>query len=133
MDIRSFRPAALHPTHGYSHAISVSGGRLVLVSGQVAFDKDRMLVGEGDFAAQARQAFENISVALAAAGANFDTVVRLDYYVTRFDDPERDALVAVRDEFLTGPYPPVNTLQCVSSLGGPGLLIEIVATAVAEA
>ena len=83
MDIRSFRPADLHPTHGYSHAISVSGGRLVMLSGQVAFDKDRLLVGEGDFAAQARQAFENISVALAAAGTGFegtDTAACLSEY-----------------------------------------------------
>lgn len=129
MNIQSYRPAGMHPTHGYSHTISISRARTILVSGQVAFDQQRELVGEGDFAAQARQAFENVGMALEAAGAGFDDVVRLDYFVTRFDDAERDALVAVRDGFVTGAHPPVTTLQCVSSLGGDGLMIEIVATA----
>jgi hypothetical protein len=44
-------------------------GRLVAVSGQVAFDSDGKVVGEGDPAAQAGQVFENLRRCLAAAGA----------------------------------------------------------------
>src|SRR5262249_50071516 len=52
----------------FSHGVIVpSPGRLILLSGQVGYDRhgpDRKLVGPGDVAAQARQAFENIKTLL---------------------------------------------------------------------
>jgi len=127
-----FRPSTLHPTHGYSHAISVEGGRLVVLSGQVSFDEKRELVGEGDFAAQTRQVFENIGFALSAAGASYADVIKLDYFVTDFNDEYRDTIVKIRDEYICTENPPVNTLLGVTTLGAPGLLIEIEATAFIE-
>jgi len=56
-------------------------GQLLIVSGQVAFDKDRKSVGNGDFEAQAVQAFENLRCVLAAAGAHLDNIVRLGAFL----------------------------------------------------
>ncbi|TFV33405.1 RidA family protein [Streptomyces sp. T1317-0309] len=65
----------LHPCrHGH--------GRFVAISGQLALDEDGRLVGAGDPAAQARQVFENLRRCLAAAGAAFDHVVKLTFFVT---------------------------------------------------
>jgi len=40
---------------GYSHAVQAGG--LIFISGQVALDADGSVVGPGDMATQARQAF----------------------------------------------------------------------------
>ena len=59
-------PPELSKPNGYSHVVIVNHGRLVFVAGQVGMDKDGKLAN--DFAAQAKQAFANLKVALAAAG-----------------------------------------------------------------
>ncbi|MFH8773796.1 RidA family protein [Streptomyces sp. NPDC017958] len=74
-------PDGVAPSAQYSHVVSATG-RLVAVSGQLALDEDGKLVGEGDPAAQARQVFENLRRCLAAAGAGFQDVVKLTYFVT---------------------------------------------------
>jgi enamine deaminase RidA (YjgF/YER057c/UK114 family) len=56
-------------------------GRLVVVSGQIAQDEHGELVGAGDPAAQARQVFENLRRCLAQAGARFDDVAKLTFFV----------------------------------------------------
>ena len=52
----------------YSHAAVVTGGRLVFLSGQVAYDAAGQIVGT-TFAAQAEQVFANLTEVLAAAVA----------------------------------------------------------------
>ena len=53
---------------GYSQVAAVTGGTLVLVSGQVALDKSGNVVGKDDFRAQVQQVFENLKAAIEAAG-----------------------------------------------------------------
>ncbi len=45
------------------HAVSVRGGRVIFVSGQLALDKDGTIVGKGDMRAQLRQVGENLRIA----------------------------------------------------------------------
>src|ERR1700742_2869076 len=66
---------------GYTHVV-IGSGRLVALSGQVALDEQGQVVGAGDPAAQARQVFENLRRCMAAAGATFDQVVKLAYFLT---------------------------------------------------
>jgi enamine deaminase RidA (YjgF/YER057c/UK114 family) len=84
----------------YSPALRI--GPLLFVSGTVAVDRDGQLVGPGDLAAQTRQVFLNIERLLEAAGAGFEHVGQLTYYLA---DIARWAEVgAVRREFLAEPY-----------------------------
>ena len=53
-------PEDLPTPESYTHVVSATGSRLVFVAGQVAEDADGNLVGAGDLAAQARQAFANV-------------------------------------------------------------------------
>lgn len=103
------------------------GGRLVFVSGQVAFDEDGNVLGEGDIVAQTRRVMENMKTALAAAGATFADVVKITNYVT--DAGEYPKVAPIREEYLEEPYP-ASTLIEVQSLIYPELLIEIEAVAV---
>lgn len=120
-------PPGVAPGTGYTQIVTGTG-RLVLVSGQVAFDERRNLVGEGDPKAQALQVFENLRRCLAAAGAGFEHVVKLTYFMT--DIAYLAAIREARDEYL-GPLPaPAASAMQVAALFQPEVLIEIEAFAI---
>ncbi len=122
---------APQPLGAYSLGMSVSPGKLVYVAGQVGVDSSGTLVGKGDAAAQTRQVFENIGHVLAAAGANFSTVVEFTTYVV--GRPSVQGYLQGRSEVYPNIYPngdfPPNTLLVVAGLVNEDLLVEIKAVA----
>jgi enamine deaminase RidA (YjgF/YER057c/UK114 family) len=126
-------PPGLSTPRGYSHVVSVTGGRTLYVSGQVAYDAQGQIVGKGDLRAQARQVYENLRLALAGAGASFKDVVKFNTYVVNFKAEDLPALREVRAEALKDlPAPPASTLVGVQALANPDFLIEVEAIAVVE-
>ncbi|MFI9585272.1 RidA family protein [Streptomyces sp. NPDC052236] len=119
-------PEGVAPGTGYSHVVWGTG-RFVAISGQCAFDADGKVVGEADPAAQARQVFENLRRCLAAAGASFEDVVKLTYFVT--DVAHLPAVRAARDEVLDPERMPASSAVQVAALFRPELLVEIEAFA----
>ncbi|WP_435857047.1 RidA family protein [Streptomyces mobaraensis] len=120
-------PDGVAPARGYSHVV-IGTGRLVAVSGQVAFDEDGRVVGEGDIRAQARQVFENLRRCLAGAGASFGDVVKLTYFLT--DVAHLPVIREVRDEFVDAGCLPASSAVQVVALFRPELLVEVEALAV---
>ncbi|MET7735313.1 RidA family protein [Streptomyces sp. NPDC005402] len=120
-------PDGVAPATQYSHVV-LGRGRFVAISGQVALDGDGKLVGDGDAAAQARQVFENLRRCLAAAGATFDEVVKLTYFVT--DMAHMPAIRAARAEHLPDDRLPAASAVQVAALVRPEFLVEIEAFAV---
>jgi enamine deaminase RidA (YjgF/YER057c/UK114 family) len=125
-------PPGLSAPRGYTHVVAVSGGRTVYVAGQVALDVKGEVVGKGDLRAQARQVFENLRIALAAAGASFKDVVKWNTYVVNLKADDLSALREVRAEALKDTTPPASTLVSVGALANPDFLIEIEAIAVVD-
>ncbi|MGX1547892.1 RidA family protein [Streptomyces adustus] len=123
-------PDGVAPAAQYSHVVTATG-RLVAVSGQVALDEDGTLVGAGDAAAQARQIFRNLRHCLAAAGATFDHVVKLTYFVT--DMAQMPAIRAARAEHIPDDRLPAASAVQVAALVRPEFLMEIEAFAVVDA
>jgi reactive intermediate/imine deaminase len=122
------RPDGLPPGNGYSHAVAFSG-RTVIVSGQLPLDEDGKLAGT-EPEAQMRQVFRNLSVALAAAGADMTQVVKLTVFLT--DLADLPAFRQVRDEYLAADRPPASSLVRVAGLVHPEARVEIEALAVTE-
>ena len=124
-------PPGLHKPLGYSHVAEVTGGTLVFVAGQVGLDSAGNLVAD-DFAAQARQVFANLKAALAAAGATFHDVVKLNYYCVDSVDLSVQLPVVreIRDTYVNVAAPPTSTFVVVSRLVRPEWLIEVEAVAV---
>ena len=75
-ELEHVRPTDLSNHPAYTHVVTARGARHVYVSGQVAVDGEGNPVGVGNLAAQTEQVMENLSTALAAAGATFDDVVK---------------------------------------------------------
>jgi enamine deaminase RidA (YjgF/YER057c/UK114 family) len=120
-------PEAIHRPFGYSHVVEVTAGRPVYIAGQVALDRTGALVGPGDIRAQARQVFDNLQAALAAVGASFEQVVKLNYYL--LDATRLPAVREVRDQYVNTARPPASTAVEVRRLAVDGLLIEVEAVA----
>ena len=125
-------PGTPPPTGLYSHAVRVSAGDLLFLSGQTAADEHGNLVGEGDVAAQTKQVFHNLGKVLEGAGIGFEDVIEFTTYLVGVEavEPFLETPVEVfRDLYPNGFYPG-STLVNISSLGGSKALVEISATAV---
>src|SRR5262245_65241678 len=84
--VKRTNPPTLSKPTGYTHVVEVIGpGKIVYIAGQIALDKDGKVVGGGDMKAQAEQVFKNLEAALAAAGAKFSDVVKMNTYITDMD------------------------------------------------
>lgn len=125
--IQFLNPSTLASPFGYSHVVKVTGGQTIYLAGQVALDSSGALVGRGDFRAQARQVFENITAALGAVGADFSHVVKLNYYL--IDRAHLPILREVRDLYVNTEAPPVSTAVEVRGLAREEFLLEIEAIA----
>lgn len=110
----------------YSPAVIAGPGRLMFISGQIAFDAQGQVVGRQDIVAQARQVFANLQAVLHAAGADYGDVIKMNYYVT--DIALWPAVSALRPEYFRLPYP-ASTIVEVKGLLHPDLLLEIEAVA----
>ena len=128
---RLHNPPELHQPFGYSHVAEVTGGKLVYIAGQVALDAAGNLVGEDDFAAQARQVFANLKSALAAAGASLQDVIKLNYYCADSVDlaVQLPIIREIRDAYVNTAAPPASTFVVVRKLVRPEWLIEVEAVA----
>ena len=96
----------------YSHVATVTGGRLVFVSGQVAFDEQGHVV------------FHNLKVALAASGATLEHVVKMNIYMRDLTASRLQAFRAVRARHL-GQHLPASTLVATPALVHEDLMLEI--------
>jgi enamine deaminase RidA (YjgF/YER057c/UK114 family) len=129
--IEYLKPQGLFNVPSFSQVTTASDGKLVFVSGQVAWDSQGKPV-PGDLEAQTRLTYENLKLALAAAGATFDDVVKFTVFVKDLDTAKWKTISKVRSEYLSKERPAASTMIGVTGLVYPELLIEIEAIAVVD-
>lgn len=135
MTVTVSSPEGMLPDAPYHHIAVATGTRQVYVAGQVAHMPDGSPIPT-DLAGQVSQALRNVARRLAGAGAGFDEVVRLTFYVTDWQPEKIDEFMAgveaVADEIgLSTPMPPASLIGA-EILFEPGVLVEIEATAVLD-
>lgn len=126
-NIQRINPPTLNKPNGYTHVVIAKGSRMIFIAGQTSSDKNGNVVGKGDFRAQATQAFENLKSALTAAGASFNDVVKLNYYI--IDMGNASTLREVRNAYVRN-APPAATLVQVGKLARDEYMLEVEAVAV---
>jgi enamine deaminase RidA (YjgF/YER057c/UK114 family) len=133
MEKQFLNPPTIATPRGYTHAVTAASGKMVFISGQVAFNVKGELVGKGDLRAQTQQVYENLKNALAAAGATTADVVKLNTYVVEFTPADLAAIREVRGQYFPNPEQmPASTLVGVQALAFEGLLIEVEAVAMVK-
>jgi 2-iminobutanoate/2-iminopropanoate deaminase len=110
--------------------IDLNGMTILLISGTASIDEDGKSVHIGDFRAQARRTFANITGLLASEGATWKDIVRTSCYL-RDIDRDYEAFNEERTAFYQtqglNPLPASTGIQ--AKLCRPELLIEIEAIA----
>jgi enamine deaminase RidA (YjgF/YER057c/UK114 family) len=127
---RFLNPPSIPAPRGYSHVAETKGpSRTIYLAGQLGMTADGKFAGApGDFRAQAIQCFENIKAALAAVGASFEHVVKLNNYL--IDMTHLPLYFEVRDRYVDTKNPPASTTIQISKLARDGALYEVEAIAV---
>jgi len=125
MEKKFINPPTLSTPRGYTHVVTATGGKMVFIAGQVAWDAKGEIVGKGDLRAQATQVYENLKAALAAAGATFTDVVKMNTYIVNFKAADLPVIREVRAKYFLQENLPASTLVGVQALAVDGLLIEI--------
>jgi enamine deaminase RidA (YjgF/YER057c/UK114 family) len=124
---RFINPETLAKPPSYTDVVEVTGPcRTVYISGQLGTNREGNVVG--DFRAQAVQVFDNLSAALAAVGATFKDVVKINSYLA--DIAHMPILREVRAPFLDAAGLPASTSIAVTAFARPQALLEIEAVAV---
>jgi len=121
--IKHSNPAGLWTSPRLTQMVEVQGARMIYLSGQTPADAGYK-VRSSDFREQAHAVYDNIEIALRAAGATLQNIVKTTTYLT-----EAGNIPMLRDvrleRYKNLKAPPANTLLIVSRLAEPEFLIEI--------
>jgi len=118
-------PEGVPKPTGYTQVVSSHQGRMIFLSGQGGASTGGQM--PPDFASQAENTFANIQRCLTAAGAKFEDIVKINYYVTDLSNTAE--LRRIRAKYLNQSAPPASTLV-QAGLIGKGLLLEVEAVAI---
>lgn len=127
--MRIVQPEGWPRPRGYSNG-TLAEGRLLFISGQVAWDEQERFVSD-DIVEQVRQALKNTLTMLAAGGAKPEHVARMTWYLT----DKREYLArakeigAVYRECMGRHFPAMSMVE-VSALMEDRAKVEIESTAV---
>jgi enamine deaminase RidA (YjgF/YER057c/UK114 family) len=125
-----FNPPSGWPQQGraFNHGVVASQGQTLHMTGQVAWDHQGQLVGEGDCEAQLRCCFKNVESILAAVGGSLADIVSLSiFFLDRQDLP---VIQRVRAEKFRPEVAPASILIQTPGLVIPELLVELIPIAV---
>jgi enamine deaminase RidA (YjgF/YER057c/UK114 family) len=125
--VRFIQPDTIFKTATYTHVVEIVGpGRLIYTSGEQGRDRDGNF--PADIRAQSIQALENIKAALAAVGATFDNVVKLNVYMLDLRK-HQPIFSEIKQQYVNKNAPPASTTVQVPLLTRDGALLEVEAVA----
>ncbi|WP_345250162.1 RidA family protein [Pigmentiphaga soli] len=114
------------PRFGSPTALAIRAGQQIFISGTLAWDADRKLVGVGDVEVQTRHILDAMAAILRTQGASLRDIVKINFFLTDIRDKER--IWAVRREMF-GDHRPASTLVEVSQLVDTEAKLEVEAIA----
>ena len=114
--------------YAYSHVARLEpGARMVYLAGQGGQDVEGKLAS--DFAAQLRQALENLRIALTAAGASISDVVKLTVLIVDHTESKLPVLISEVGAVWGTLMTPTCMLIPVPRLALDAMLVEVEAVA----
>jgi enamine deaminase RidA (YjgF/YER057c/UK114 family) len=131
MPFRFVNPESLGAPRGYSNGVlAETGGQLLFIAGQIAWDERQQLVS-ADFVEQFDRALMNVIAVVREAGGQADEIARLLIYVTDKNEyRSRTREIGERYRARMGGHYPAMALVEVKGLLEDGAKVEIEAVAV---
>lgn len=125
-----FNPPTGWPQFGraFNHGVVQGEGKTLYITGQVAWDGEANVIGEGDCEKQMRQSFDNVEHILKAVGGRFEDIVSLTIFFLNSSD--LPAIQKVRAEKIAPEIAPASIIIQTPGLVVPELLVELVPIAV---
>ncbi len=115
--------------YGFSQIVVSHPGKLIFISGQVAWDEKQNIVGKNDLTQQSQQSINNLKKAVESAGGTLENVVMLRIYIVNYQKEDSSIISkALKDNF--GTNLPATTWLNVNGLANKEFMIEIEAQAV---
>lgn len=114
-------PAAVGP---YSQAVAAGPGRTIYLSGQIGFEPATGELVSENFEGQVRQAFANMKAVIEAAGGTFDSIVKLNLFLT--DLSKFASVNAIMADIIPEPYPARSTIGVASLPKGAQFEVEAI-------
>ncbi|ADB31153.1 Endoribonuclease L-PSP [Kribbella flavida DSM 17836] len=125
-----FNPPGMWAPNGraFNQGVVQPEGRVIHVTGQVAWDENSNVVGPGDAGAQLEKSLDNVRGILGQVGGTLADIVSMTvYFLNREDLP---AIQQARSRALPAATAPASILIQVAGLVTPDLLVEVVPIAV---
>lgn len=116
--------------HGFSQIVACKPGKLIFISGQVAWDENSQIVGENDLEKQMRKAMDNLTLAMGSVGGSLENIVMLRIYIVDYREEDGPMISEVLKETFGTKSPPASTWINVKGLANEEFMIEIEAQAV---
>ena len=113
-------PKAIGP-----YSVANSAGGFVFTAGQLGLDPSQMVLVNGGIQAETRQALENVSHVLEAAGSSLEKVVKTTVFLR--DMSEFSQMNEVYGQFFTTNFPARSTVQAAALPMGAAVEIEAIA------
>jgi len=124
LNIKRWNPKGLSQPVGYSQVVTIEGtGKMILLGGKAGLTADGFI--PETLAEQSKLTWENIDLALEAAGATREDVVEIQIFIVDLANVDPNpAYEDVRNFFPAG-HKPVSMVIGVSALAIPELKLEI--------
>lgn len=132
MKIETLNPETLFDSrqYGFSQIVISNPGKMVFISGQVAWDENFNLIGENDLGKQTQKALDNLGIALKTVGGSFKNIVMLRIYKVNYQKKDGAIISQVLKDSFGTENPPASSWISVQGLANEGFMIEIEAQAV---
>lgn len=128
--VQHINPDGLSKNPAFTNVITVTGpGRTIYVGGQDSVDASGQIVGKGDIKLQTEQVLKNLQMALKAAGAELEHIIKWNLYVVQGQSIQL-GFEAFQQVWGRRPNPPAITMAFVAGLANPDFLVEMDAIAV---
>ena len=116
--------------YGFSQIVISQPGKIVFISGQVAWDKNLNIVGVNDLKIQTQKAIDNLKLAVESVGGNLENIMMLRIYKVDYKREDGPIISKILKKNFGISTPPASTWVSVKGLANEDFLIEIEAQAV---
>ena len=128
--VQHINPNDLSKNPAFTNVITVTGpAKTIYIGGQDSVDASGTIVGKGDIKQQTGQVLNNLRIALNAAGAELEHIIKWNIYVVQ-GQPIQPAFEVFQHIWGQRPNPPAITMMFVAGLANPDFLVEMDAIAV---